>query len=67
MDGFVGKRILDPGAFVGPNSPVVSVVDIRTVRMVANLIEKDSKRVPVGHAARRSKSMRFPARSSPAA
>jgi membrane fusion protein, multidrug efflux system len=48
VDGFVSKRFSDPGAFVGPNSPVVAVVDIRTVRMVANLIEKDSKRVPAG-------------------
>jgi membrane fusion protein, multidrug efflux system len=51
VDGFVSKRFSDPGAFVGPNSPVVSVVDIRTVRMVANLVEKDMKRVPVGTAA----------------
>lgn len=48
VDGFVGKRFLDEGAFVGPNSPVASVVDIRTVRMVANLVERDSKRVPPG-------------------
>ena len=48
VDGFVGKRFVDPGAFVGPNSPIASVVDIRTVRMVANLVEKDVKRVPVG-------------------
>jgi RND family efflux transporter MFP subunit len=48
VDGFVGRRLLDPGAIVGGNSPVVSVVDIRTVRMVANLVERDLKRVPVG-------------------
>jgi RND family efflux transporter MFP subunit len=48
VDGFVGKRFVDAGAFVGPNSPVVSVVDIRTVRMVANLVEKDQTRVPAG-------------------
>jgi RND family efflux transporter MFP subunit len=48
VDGFVGKRFLDPGAFVSANAPVASVVDIRTVRMVANLVEKDLKRVPVG-------------------
>lgn len=48
VDGFVGKRFLDPGAFVGPNAPVVSVVDIRTVRLVANLVEKDVKRVEAG-------------------
>ena len=41
----------DPGAFVGPNSPVAAVVDIRTVRMVANLVEKDMKRVHVGTSA----------------
>ena len=48
VDGFVSKRFSDPGAFVGPNSPVAAVVDIRTVRMVANLVEKDVKRVHVG-------------------
>jgi len=48
VDGFVGKRFLDPGASVGPNAPVVSVVDIRSVRMVANLVEKDTKRVVAG-------------------
>jgi RND family efflux transporter MFP subunit len=48
VDGFVGKRFVDAGAFVGPNAPVASVVDIRTVRMVANLVEKDVKRVPAG-------------------
>lgn len=51
VDGFVSKRFSDTGAFVGPNSPVVAVVDIRNVRMVANLVEKDSKRVPAGTAA----------------
>jgi RND family efflux transporter MFP subunit len=51
VDGFVGKRYVDPGAFVGPNSPVASVVDIRTVRMVANLVERDVKRVPPGTSA----------------
>jgi RND family efflux transporter MFP subunit len=52
VDGFIGKRFLDPGATVSPNVPVASVVDIRTVRMVANLVEKDLKRVTVGtHAA----------------
>lgn len=48
VDGFVGKRFLDPGAFVGPNAPVFSVVDIRTVRLVANLVERDVKRVTAG-------------------
>lgn len=52
VDGFVAKRFLDPGATVSPNVPVATLVDIRTVRMVANLVEKDLKRVTVGtHAA----------------
>ena len=48
VDGFIGKRYLDPGAFASTNAPVASVVDIRTVRMVANLVERDMRRVPVG-------------------
>ena len=48
VDGFVGKRFLDPGASVSPNVPVASLVDIRTVRLVANLVEKDVRRVSVG-------------------
>jgi membrane fusion protein, multidrug efflux system len=51
VDGFVGKRFLDPGAFASTNAPVASVVDIRTVRMVANLVEKDMQRVPAGTSA----------------
>ncbi len=48
VDGFVGKRYLDPGAAVSPNAPVVSVVAIQTVRMVVNVVEKDVKRLTVG-------------------
>lgn len=48
VDGFVAKRFLDPGASVSPNAPVAQLVDIRSVRMVANLVEKDVKRVTVG-------------------
>jgi RND family efflux transporter MFP subunit len=48
VDGFVGKRFLDPGAFASTNLPVASIVDIRSVRMVANLVERDMRRVPTG-------------------
>ena len=51
VDGFVAKRNLDPGAFASQNSPIVAVVDISTVRMVANLIERDARRVDTGTAA----------------
>jgi RND family efflux transporter MFP subunit len=48
VDGFIGKRYLDPGAAVSPNAPVASVVDIRTVRMVVNVVEKEIKRMRTG-------------------
>lgn len=48
VDGFVSKRNLDPGAFAGTNTPVISVVDIGVVRMVANLVEKDFRRIDRG-------------------
>jgi RND family efflux transporter MFP subunit len=48
VDGFVAKRLLDPGAFASTNAPVVHVVDLSTVRMVANLVERDVRRVHVG-------------------
>lgn len=48
VDGFIGKRYLDQGAAVSPNAPVVSVVAIATVRMVANIVEKDVERLTVG-------------------
>jgi RND family efflux transporter MFP subunit len=48
VDGFVGRRNLDPGAFVNSNSALLSVVDIHVVRLVVNLVEKDLRRVVVG-------------------
>jgi RND family efflux transporter MFP subunit len=51
VNGFVGKRTLDPGAWVTPNSALLSVVDISTVRMVANVVEKDLRRITAGHRA----------------
>ena len=48
VDGFVARRNLDAGAFAGTNTPVLSVVDIGTVRLVANLVEKDFRRVQPG-------------------
>lgn len=48
VDGFVGRRNLDQGAFAGANTVILQVVDIGTVRMVANLVEKDFKRISQG-------------------
>jgi membrane fusion protein, multidrug efflux system len=48
VDGFVSRRNLDVGAFASQNQPVASVVDISSLRLVANVVEKDLKAVNVG-------------------
>ncbi len=52
VDGFIGRRYLDPGAYVTSNTAIVSVVDISLVRMVANLVERDLRLVEEGVQAR---------------
>jgi len=51
VNGFIGKRTLDPGAWVTPNSALLSVVDISQVRLVANIVEKDLRRISAGQRA----------------
>ncbi len=41
FEGEVGERFVDPGAFVHPGTPVVSVIDRSTVRFVADVPEVD--------------------------
>jgi RND family efflux transporter MFP subunit len=48
VDGFVGRRNLDAGGYASANTPVASVVDIRYVRMVVNLVERDIRRIQAG-------------------
>ncbi len=48
VDGFVGRRDADPGAWVSQNAPIVSVVDISRLRLVANIVERDLRLVSVG-------------------
>ena len=52
VDGFIGRRYLDPGAYVTSNTAIVSVVDISLVRLVANLVERDLRLVRPGSEAR---------------
>ena len=52
VNGFVARRVADPGAFVSQNAPVVDVVDIGRVRLVANIVEKDLKQLQTGDATR---------------
>jgi len=48
VDGFVGKRTVDPGAMVNTNTAILSVVDISKLRLVANVVEKDLRMVSAG-------------------
>jgi len=52
VNGYVSRRTVDPGAFVSQNVPVVDVVDISTVRLVANVVEKDLKELQTGNTTR---------------
>lgn len=48
VNGFVGKRNVDVGAWASQQAPVASVVDISSVRLVANVVEKDLRLVNTG-------------------
>jgi RND family efflux transporter MFP subunit len=52
VNGFVARREVDPGAFASQNAPVADVVDITSVRLVANVVERDLKQLTSGNAAR---------------
>ena len=51
VDGFVGKRSVDPGAMVNTNTAIASVVDISRLRLVVNVVEKDLRMVSAGDSA----------------
>ena len=52
VNGFVAKRNADPGAYASQNAPVVDLVDISRVRLIANIVEKDMRRVTTGDSAK---------------
>ena len=52
VNGFISRRLVDPGASVGQNAPIVDVVDISRVRLVANVVEKDLKQLQRGDTTR---------------
>jgi RND family efflux transporter MFP subunit len=52
VNGFVARRAADAGAYVSQMAPVADVVDISTVRLVANVVEKDLRRIEQGEPAR---------------
>ena len=48
VDGFVGKRSVDPGAMVNTNTAIASVVDISRLKLVVNVVERDLRMVTAG-------------------
>jgi RND family efflux transporter MFP subunit len=50
FEGEIATRTIDPGAFVRPGTPIVSVVDRTTVRMTADVPEADFDQVEAGKA-----------------
>ena len=49
--GYVGKRFVDRGALVNPNTPLVSIVDISSVRVDISVVEKDYRKISSGQLA----------------
>ena len=48
VDGFVGKRNVDPGAMVNTNTAIASVVDISRLKLIVNVVERDLRMVNAG-------------------
>lgn len=48
FDGEVAERHVDPGAYVRPGNPIVTVLDRRTIRVAASAPEADFNIVSVG-------------------
>jgi len=51
FDGVVGRRYLDRGAFAAASSPVMSLVDLSTIKTTIALPERDAPYVVVGQPA----------------
>jgi RND family efflux transporter MFP subunit len=51
FSGSVTLRYVDPGALVGPGTPVVQVVDGSAMRVMVNVVERDLGQVKVGQEA----------------
>ena len=51
FDGVVGRRYLDRGAFAAANSPVLSVVDLSTIKITVPVPERDAGKIELGQPA----------------
>lgn len=48
MDGFVGRRWIDRGALVNSNTPIVTIVNLTTLKLVAAVPEREITKVEIG-------------------
>ena len=48
IEGFVSRRNLDAGGFAGTTTVILTIVDLSSVRMVGNLVEKGFRKVVAG-------------------
>lgn len=48
ISGFVGRRFVDVGAFVSSNAPIVTLIQIDTVELLANVPERDVVKLSPG-------------------
>ena len=48
MDGFVGRRFVDPGAAVNASTPIVTLVNLTTLKLVAAVPERELVKVETG-------------------
>jgi len=51
LTGYVGRRYVDPGALVNPNSPIVSVLQLSTMVTAVNVPEQYLSKLRVGNRA----------------
>ncbi|NKB86775.1 MAG: efflux RND transporter periplasmic adaptor subunit [Acidobacteria bacterium] len=48
MDGFIGRRFVDPGALVNSNTPVATIVNLATLELIAAVPERELAKVEQG-------------------
>lgn len=48
MDGFVGRRWIDRGALVNSSTPIVTIVNLTTLKLVAAVPEREVTKVEIG-------------------
>jgi RND family efflux transporter MFP subunit len=51
MDGYVGRRYVDPGALLTPATPILHIVNLATMVSAANVPERDVAKLRIGNRA----------------